>query len=261
MKKMKFIPRRVQLVVPETLRTRPLKLAHSSRLLGYSGQNRTSYKLLETYYQPQMTTSIAEIVFDCLNCAHNRVKLRVLLTRGRTPRGGRNKNFWIFPRGQKWKRKFRSVQTNNFTKLTEKDALGKITARRATVALCEVWIINYGIPVFLLPDNSSQFGSRLFQLVCKMSRNTNMYTSTQHSQLRGQVERCNFALTAMLRNYVNDHKDDCSEYASAPMYGYNCLLHRRTDTKPLDLILNRSLSDFTVHNSMIGRSRRDLESS
>ena len=136
--------------------------------------------------------------------------------------------------------------TDRFTKLVAAVPLARITAYSVAVAFCEAWAFKYGPPATLLSDNGSQFASKLFQTVCQRFGIDNRFTSAYHPQTNGQVERYNRTVLAMLRNYVNDHRDDWDRYISGVTYAYNNTVHRTTKTTPFELVLSRPPPTFTL---------------
>ena len=65
----------IQVVLPESLRPRVLRLAHYSPLAGHPGQTRMHRRLRRTYYWPQMAADVASVVRNCTACAKNRLRL------------------------------------------------------------------------------------------------------------------------------------------------------------------------------------------
>lgn len=65
-----------------------------------------------------------------------------------------------------------------------------------------------GPPDSLLSDNENQFVSKFFQNVCRILGIKNLFTTTYHPQLNGQVERFNRTILAALRHYVVDLAND-----------------------------------------------------
>ena len=111
-------------------------------------------------------------------------------------------------------------------------------------------MFKYGPPKTLIPDNGKLFAAKFFQAVCPMLGLTNIFTSTYHPQTNVQVERYNRAILEMLRNYVNEHRNDWYRYATALTYAYNCDVHRSTDTTPFNLVLSRPPPEFSLQNSV-----------
>lgn len=150
--------------------------------------------------------------------------------------------------------------TDHFRKLTQVTALAKITDCNVAVALCEVCVFKYEIPVSLLSDIGPQFASKLFQSFCRMLGITNAYTSTYHLQTNGQMKTYNRALAAMLRNYASNHHDDWDEYAPALTYMSNSQMNRSISTKPINLVLSMAPSGTSRHHEVRNRPCLDRKS-
>ena len=243
----------VQVVVPKSLRSRLLHLAHHALPAGHPGQNRMYYTLRRWYYWPHMASDVMHEVRSCGPCAKNRLRLRKHLNRlklfpatrpledvaidilGPLPKTAGGKEYIL-------------LITDRFTKLVAAVPLARITAYAVAVAFCEAWVFKYGAPSTLLSDNGSQFASKLFQTVCQRLGIDNRFTSAYHPQTNGQVERYNRTVLAMLRNYVNEHHDDWDRYISGVTYAYNCTVHRTTKTTPFELVLSRPPPTFTMNH-------------
>ena len=148
--------------------------------------------------------------------------------------------------------------TDRFTKLTRVIPLRKSTAYNVTVAFVENWIFAYESPEAVISDNGKQIAAKFFQAVCGLLGFSNVFTSTNHPQTNGQVERYNRTILAMLRNYVNEQQWDWDEYASALTYAYKNHVHQSTGTTPFDLVLSRPPPGFSLyHNSRGVRKATD----
>ena len=248
-------PTRIQIVLPEVLRPRLLRLAHHSPLAGHPGQTRLHHRLSRSYYWPQMAADVATTVRECSACAKNRLRL----IRNTSP-------MLLFPATNplesvaidilgplpKSKRGFRFILViaDRFTKLTQVVPLRKITAYDVAVAFVEHWVFKYGPPKTLLSDNGSQFVAHFFQRVCRILGTNNAYTTTYHPQTNGQVERFNRSLLAMLRCYVEDNPEDWCLMVHVLTFAYNMSVHRSTGTTPFELVLTRYPPEFTLaHNA------------
>ena len=253
-----------QIIMPESLRPRILKLAHYSRLVGHPGQTRMYQHVRRTYYWPHTAADIYATVRNCSTCAKNRLKLRK-----------RTNPFKLFPATkpltslcidilgplQRTKKGYRFllVITDRFTKLSQVIPLRKITTYNVAVAFVEHWVFKYGPPECLISDNGKQFADKFFQVVCSILGISNVFTSTYQPQTNGQVERYNRTILAMLRNYVNEHQDDWDRYATVLTYAYNNHVHRTTGTTPFDLVLSRPPSAFSLYHSPTSRKAQTTE--
>ena len=71
-----YDPEIIQVVVPQSLRTRLLRLCHDPPIAGHPGQNRMYQTLCRRYYWPHLAADVTATVRGCRTCAMNRVKLR-----------------------------------------------------------------------------------------------------------------------------------------------------------------------------------------
>jgi Integrase core domain len=71
------------------------------------------------------------------------------------------------------------VVTDQYLKLTRAAPLRDVTAHEVAATFIDLWVASYGIPVFLLSDNGSQFTSKLLQRVAQIMG----YHSSSHQHI------------------------------------------------------------------------------
>jgi Integrase core domain len=143
-----------------------------------------------------MSNDVTRFLNDCPTCCQARLK-----------RQGRTRKLKLFPptcaleqvaidilgplpvtsRGHR----YILVMTDRFSKLTRAIPLKGITAAEVALAFVEVWVASYGVLLFLLSDNGSQFVSKLFQRVAQLLGITQLFSTPYHPFCNGQVERFN----------------------------------------------------------------------
>ena len=255
-----------QIVLPHALRGRLLHLAHHTIPAGHPGQNKMYYTLRQWYYWPHMAADVMNEVRNCSGCAKNRLRLRRHLNRlklfpatrpledvaidilGPLPRTKHGKEYIL-------------VITDRFSKLVAAVPMSVVNAFTVAVAFCEAWVFKYGPPRSLLSDNGPQFAARLFQIICQRLGIRNLFASAYHPQTNGQVERYNRTVLAMLRNYINEHRNDWDQFVSGLVYAYNMTVHRTTKTTPFELVLSRPPPPFTLQSDSAGprKASRDAK--
>ena len=209
----------------------------------------------ETYYWPQMAADIYKTIRNCTTCAENRVKLRKRTHPLRKfPATRPLESLAIDILGPLTKtnkgHRFLLDMSDRFSKLTHVVPLRRINAYTVAVAFVEAWVFKYGPPKTLISDNGGQSASKFFQAVCSLLGISNIFTSTYHRQTNGQVERYNRTILAVIQNYVNEHQNDWTRYATALTYSYNCHVHRSTNNTPFNLVLSRSPPEVSLHHSV-----------
>jgi transposase InsO family protein len=111
-----------------------------------------------------------------------------------------------------------------------------ITVAEVALAFVEVWVARYGVPLFLLSDNGSQFVSKLFLRVPQLLGSTQLFTTPYHRGCNGQVERFNSTILDKLRRYVNEAQSDWDDSVAAITLAYNEAPHSSTGFRPFELV-------------------------
>ncbi|XP_022028168.1 protein NYNRIN-like [Helianthus annuus] len=92
------------------------------------------------------------------------------------------------------KLKYLIVAIDYFPKWVEAKPLAKITAENAKKFLWEHIVCRFGLPLYLVSDNGTQFTDRVLQDWCGELQIQQIFTSVAHPQGNGQVERANRSL-------------------------------------------------------------------
>ncbi|XP_022030653.1 uncharacterized protein LOC110931577 [Helianthus annuus] len=85
------------------------------------------------------------------------------------------------------KLKYLIVAVDYFTKWVEAKPLAKITADNAKKFLWEHIVCRFGLPLYLVSDNGTQFTDRIFQEWCTHLHIQQIFTSVAHPQGNGHV--------------------------------------------------------------------------
>ncbi|XP_021999737.1 uncharacterized protein LOC110897289 [Helianthus annuus] len=92
------------------------------------------------------------------------------------------------------KLKYLIVVVDYFTKWVEAKPLAKLTAETAKKFLWEYIVCRFGLPLYLVSDNGTQFTDKVLQDWCAELQIQQIFTSVAHPQGNGQVERANRGL-------------------------------------------------------------------
>ncbi|KAK9070269.1 hypothetical protein SSX86_010669 [Deinandra increscens subsp. villosa] len=87
--------------------------------------------------------------------------------------------------------KFLIVAVDYFTKWVEAKPLATISAVQVKKFLWEFIVCRFGIPLYLVTDNGTQFADKLLKQWCTELQIQQIFTSVAHPQGNGQVERIN----------------------------------------------------------------------
>lgn len=107
------------------------------------------------------------------------------------------------------------------SKLTRTIPMKTIMAASVLHAFVTHWVMDYGPSIWLLTDNGKQFSAKIFQDVFRLLGTENMFTTTDHPQANGQVERFNTSILKGLRSYIADHLQKYYLYTGVLIYAYN----------------------------------------
>ena len=247
----------IQKVVPDSLRSTILSLAHDSPAAGHPGAIKMYETMRRFLYWPLMASDVYDYVRGCASCARvrgtaaQRQKLLTLFPAagplefvamdiaGPYPRT-RNGNEYVV------------VLTDRFTKLTRAIPTRTTTASDVASIFIDYWIYSYGVPDYLLTDRGTQFMSKFFELVCSSLGVKHVATSAYRPQTNGQAERYNRTMVSRLRHYICEHQTDWDDYVQPLTYAYNLQVHRTTKFTPFELTLSRAPPNSivsTTHSS------------
>ena len=120
------------------------------------------------------------------------------------------------------------------------------TSTNVWSALC--WDENavYGPPDTVLTDNRPQLVSLFFQGFCNLKGIRNLYTSTYHPQMNGQVELFNKTPVDMFMHNIQDHPYKWDELVSVLALAYSSRPQLAAGVAPMDLGTPRRLRNVPL---------------
>ena len=194
-----------QLLVPQKLRTKVLKLAHKTLLGGHLGIQQTLDRVMSSFYWPCLQSEVNLFCRSCDLCQKTTPK-------GRVPHVPLNKIPLIDTPFQRvaidlvgpfspiTERRNRYILTmvDYATRYPEAIALPSIDTECVTEGLIEIFS-RVGVPCEILSDRGSQFMSQVMQEVNRLLSVKHLVTTPYHPQCNGLVENFHFVLKSMLR--------------------------------------------------------------
>ena len=142
-----------------------------------------------------------------------------------------------------------------FTKWIDAIPLKSQEAKYVASKFVNGFISIFGVPLQLHTDLGSNFESKVFQEVCKLTGIDKTRTTVQRPQSDGMVERANCSIQNMISSYISDTQDDWDEHIPLLMMAYCSSIHETTRVSPAMIMLGRKLTlpvDLTL-----GRPIRD----
>lgn len=133
--------------------------------------------------------------------------------------------------------RFILVITDRFSKLIHAVPLMAASATDVAMAFLIHWIYQYGLLLYLLTENGSQFLSKFFEYVCSALALKHLLTASTHPHTNGRAERFNHTLATRMAYYFSEHQLDRDDFVHPLVYDYNTQVHNSTGTTPFDLAL------------------------
>ena len=236
-----------QLVVPQKLRDKVLKLAHDAPLAGHLGTKKMTDKLCMSFYWPGVTGDIRRYCRSCDICQRTVSKGRVgKVSLGDMPlidtpfkRIAVDLVGPIHPVTDRGNR-YILVMVDFATRYPEAIALPRIEAERVAEALIEVYS-RLGIPQEVLTDMGTQFTSEVMREVGRLLTIRQLTTTPYHPMCNGLVERFNATLKKMLRRMCSERPKDWDRFLPALLFAYREAPQESLGFSPFELMYGRSV--------------------
>ena len=244
----------MQVVIPQSLKTRVLSLCHDPVVSAHPGGRKMYKTLRHTCYWPYLALDCYNYVRNCPECAKERVRIRK-----------KSATMKLFPAKAplqdvamdllgpllKTKRgnKHLLVITDRFTKLVKVVPLRSSKGLTVAQAFVDNWVFNLGPPKTILTDNGSQFRSKFMLEVHRALGIKTAFTTAYRPQTNGQTERYNRTIISALRKYVAEHPKSWDLYVNGITFAYNCAVHETTQTSPFSLVLSEAPGLLSIEQS------------
>ena len=236
-----------QLLVPQELRTKVLKLAHETLLGGHLGIQKTLDRVMSSFYWPCLQSEVNLFCRSCDLCQKTTPK-------GRVPHVPLNKMPLIDTPFQRvaidlvgpfspiTERRNRYILTmvDYATRYPEAIALPSIDTECVAEGLIEIFS-RVGVPCEILSDRGSQFMSQVMQDVNRLLSVKHLVTTPYHPQCNGLVEKFHFVLKSMLRKLCAERPKDWDRYLPAVLFAYREVPQASTGFSPFELLYGRTV--------------------
>ncbi|XP_071791644.1 uncharacterized protein [Asterias amurensis] len=236
-----------QLVVPENLRPKVLKLAHDSTMSGHLGIKKTTDRIRANFYWPGCQGDIRRYCISCDICQRTVAKGSVRkVPLGRMPlidtpfrRVAVDLVGPIQPVTDRGNRYILTL-VDYATRYPEAVALSRIETERVAEALFEIFS-RMGVPHEILSDMGSQFTADLMKEVGRLMSLKQLHTTPYHPICNGLVEKFNGTLKRMLRRMCNERPRDWDRYIPALLFAYRESPQESLGYSPFQLIYGHTV--------------------
>jgi transposase InsO family protein len=249
----------MQTIMPSSLRTEFIRLAHGGMTGGHFGIRRTQYQVLRRAYWVGWRRCVETFCRQCSTC--NQVH------RGKPPKQGRLKPFESngpmdrlhidlcgpFTRsdGYSWILTCVDAYTRYLIAVPLRDK----TAVSVAKALVSNVFCRIGLCRQIISDLGSEFQNELFKHLCQLLHVQQLRTTSYRPNCNGKVERVHRSLNSLMAKVVSDSQRDWSRYLGMCVMAYNVsrqestsyspffLMHGREAICPLDLLIDTPQED------------------
>ena len=233
--------REPQIIVPSSMQSRIIRLAHDVPMSAHFGVTRTLHQITRRYFWYNLKVTVRDYCRSCLGCA--RVKRPNYSHRegiGSVPVVGEPFAQWSadilgpLPRTESGNC-YVLVISDLFTKWVETYCLPD--QRATTVADCFVDLISrFGVPKSILTDQGTNFESALVKRICELLGISKLRCTAAHPQTDGQTERFNRTLCDSLTHYVNSNQTDWDKWVGVCVSAFRFTKHSTTGYSPFELV-------------------------
>jgi len=236
-----------QLVVPEKLRDKVMKLAHENIFSGHLGIQKTYDRVCSQFWWPGMHGSVVRFVRSCDVCQRS-------VPRGRVPKVPLGKMPVIdipfqrvavdligpFSPASSQGNRFVLTLVDYATRYPE--AIPLKNAETETVAEALVNIFSrVGVPTEILSDQGTQFLSRVMKEVSRILSFKQLVTTAYHPMCNGLVEKFNGTLKAMIVKMSRERPKDWDRYVTPLLFAYREVPQESLGFSPFELLYGRSV--------------------
>ena len=202
-----------QVVVPESLRERVMKIAHESLLAGHVGAKKTTERILSSFHWPGLGADVRRFCRSCDVCQRTVNKGSVVKAPlGRMPlidrpfhRVALDLIGPIHPPSEEGHRYILTL-VDYATRYPEAVPLRTCTAEAVAEALIDLYS-RLGIPSEILTDLGRQFVSSCMQEVSNLLNIRQLTTTPYHPMCNGLVKKFNGTMKSMLRRLAANSRD------------------------------------------------------
>ena len=236
-----------QVVVPEPLRERVMKIAHESLLAGHVGARKTTERILSSFHLPGLGADVRRFCRSCDVCQRTVNKGSV----GKAPLGRMpliDRPFHrvavdligpIHPASEEGHRYILTL-VDYATRYPEAVPLKTCTAEVVAEALIDLYS-RLGIPDEILTDLGRQFVSSCMQEVSNLLNIRQLTTTPYHPMCNGLVEKFNGTLKLMLRRLCSEQPRLWHRYVNALLFAYREVPQESTGFSPFELLYGRTV--------------------
>ena len=233
---------RPRIFAPKEIQGEILQAYHASLLGGHMGIFKTSQRIIEKYYWPNIIKDVEYHVRHCIPCQQSKVGSRharpPLQPLPQPPNINHRVHMDLYgplavsERGKKYV----MVLTDAFSKYVELVALENKEAATVARAFFETWVTRYSTPHTIVTDNGKEFSNKLMKELCSILKIYHKTTSPYHPECNAQAEVFNRSMRQYLQTVMAAPYLDWEQYLPALRMSYNTSVSKATLKTPFSLL-------------------------
>ena len=238
----------IQVLVPESLRSKVLHYIHGSEIFGHQGFARSLFHLRTQFFWSNMRDSLLTYIQSCPCQGLKHVQSTTAVQHDTI--SSPSPNYIVaadccgpFPVSSSNNTHILVLQ-DLFTRFTELVPLPNLTADVIIEIILNVWILRYGPMHRLLTDNGSEFANKTLLTVCNALSIKKVFITPLHPQSNGQVERFMQTLKRLIASQLHLFPNAWDIYLPRLQYIYNTSMHAATLETPYFLWFARIPASF-----------------
>lgn len=231
-----------RIFAPAAIQSDILKSAHNSYVGGHMGIFKTTQRIINTYYWPNMHKDIEEHVKSCVDCQrtkphskHPRPPLRPL-EQPHTPNHRIHIDLFGPLSTSESGKKYILVITDAFSKYVELVAVASKEAKCIADALMDTWFTRYSTPHEVLSDNGGEFCNKLAEELYDRLKIMHKTTSPYHPECNASAETFNRTMRQYIQAVIKPPYLDWEIYLPALRIAYNTSISKATKKSPFSLV-------------------------
>ncbi|XP_067145203.1 uncharacterized protein [Centruroides vittatus] len=235
-----------QVVVPQERRAEVLSLAHKTPWGGHLGSRKTAGRIREVFYWPGMAADIRRYCQSCHRC-QIRAPARILdrtpitpLTRPSTPFQVVNIDMIgpIEPPSSRGHR-YALCMIDLCTRWPEVEPMRSLSATATCSTLLQVFT-RTGFPELICCDQGTNFTAGLTREMTRLLGVRIRFSTPEHPQSNGSVERWNQTFKNMLSHTIAESKKNWDKVIPFLLWAYREVPHETTGISPFEMLYGRA---------------------
>lgn len=233
---------RVRVPASAKIRSLIISEAHDTNVSGHLGIAKTVARIHEHFEWPGLVTDVNDYVASCAECQTSKAQnlrpagllqpITTPMTKGLTisvdfvgplPRTSRRKDF-IMTINDKYSKRAWYIPTRQ-----------TIDAKEAANIIFNTVVRHQGLPEVIISDRDPRFTGKIWKELWKECGTRLAMTVTYRAQANGSSETNNKTMQDMLRNFVNDARNDWDLKLGALEIAYNSSINSTTGHSPFQL--------------------------